>query len=239
MQNRIKLIGLPYAGGNKFSFNEFYQYLGDSVESITLELPGRGKRISERLLDDLDSMTDDLYLQIRPYLQDDYILYGHSMGGILGNLLIRKILSNNKKPPSVFLITGCAAPQFRKKEAHLHVLTDAKLKDELGKLGGFPDEIMHNDELMEFLLPIIRADIKALETYAYQQDPRYKVPVTIIIGDNEDISDEQLYGWELETSGPFEAHKFEGNHFFILDHFEALADLVHEKVDAIRGKVVL
>ncbi len=232
MQTKSNLICIPYAGGSKYSFKDLKPFLNPSIEMTTLELPGRGKRIFAPLLNDVHSIVDDIYQQIMPLLTRNYMLYAHSMGGLLGSMLIRKIQREQQRLPVQFLVTGCSCPKYRNRpgELVLHKLDDAGLKAELQKLGGFPEEILASDELMDFFLPILRADIQALETYVHEEQAKYSVPIKVIAGDNEKIDDEQLFGWELETSGTFEATRMSGNHFFILDHFDKIADIINERL---------
>ena len=179
------LLCIPYAGGNRYSYNQFKSFLGDQLEFMPIELPGRGKRVAAPLLFDLETMMLDLYEQIQPYLHRNYILYGHSMGGTLGNLLIHQLKKQQKKLPLLFLVTGCAAPKYKDYSKMLHQLDSPSLVEELRILGGFPEEVLASDELMEFLLPIMRADLQALETAGYQDRGQYPVPITVIAGTDE------------------------------------------------------
>ena len=227
---RLKVICLPYAGGNRYSYNKIRVYFKESIELIILELPGRGKRISEPLMHNLDTIIRDLFGQISPHLDNGpYFLYGHSMGGILGHELIHYLLARQLRIPSFFLVTGCIAPQFREARKKLHRLTDLELKRALGKLGGFPKEILASKELMDYLLPVLKADITALEKFTYEDKGRYPVPVMAIAGDSEEISNVELESWGWETSADFQSTKFSGPHFFILDHFDKLAAIIKKR----------
>ena len=232
MQTKLNLICIPYAGGSKYSFKDLKSLLNDNIEMTTLELPGRGKRVFAPLLSDVHQIVDDVYEQILPLVSGRYMLYAHSMGGLVGNLLIHKLKKENKKLPVLFLVTGCSCPKYRNRpdDVMLHKLDDPGLKKELQVLGGFPEEILASDELMDFFLPILRADIQALETYEYKDLGKHSVPLKVIAGDNEKIDDEQLLNWELETSASFEANRLSGNHFFILDHFDKIANIIHDKL---------
>ena len=226
---KINLISIPYAGGNGYSFNGWKPYLPDTLELVTIELPGRGKRVFEKLLLDIDDMVDDLYDQLQPWLQEDYLLYGHSMGGTLGNLLLHKLQEENQRLPLHALFTGCAAPKLKKYDRPLHRMNDADFIQALKDLGGFPDEILASDELMAFLLPIIRADMTALERNQYQEMSKYTVPLTVIAGTEEKITEEQLEAWQEETDQVVETLRYPGNHFFILRYYQDLAALMQQK----------
>jgi len=80
----MKIICLPFAGGNKYSYTKLKPFLNKEIDFVTLELPGRGARSLEPLESNMDLLVQDLYRQIQPYLSSDYMIYGHSMGGLIG-----------------------------------------------------------------------------------------------------------------------------------------------------------
>ncbi len=216
----MKLITIPYAGGNRFSLKNFLPHLTNNFQCVNLELPGHGKRIAQDLLYTIPEIIDDLYKQILPHLNEDYFLYGHSMGGVLGNSLIHYLEEKSKRKPLFFLITGSAAPQFRKYDVLFSELSDEGLIAELDSWGGFEEGVLKNKELMDFFLPIIRADLIALEQFDYRPMNKHEVPITLVTGSTEKINEEQINGWEIETTARFESYVYEGDHFFIFNHFK-------------------
>lgn len=67
----------------------------------------------------------------------------------------------------------------RRREPLLHNASDTELKTRLLALNGTPREILGNDELMELILPVLRADFAILETYEYHEEPPLDVPITV------------------------------------------------------------
>lgn len=221
-----RLITIHYAGGNKTSFSEMRKFLPSNIEYTALELPGRGARFAEAFKTTLPDMVDDLVQQITPFINDEYVLFGHSMGGALASLLTQELHRTQKKLPKHVLITGCRSLASNSSRSNKHTLSDAQLTEELKKLGGLPDEVLNNEELMEYFLPIIRADMEALETYIHYNKNPYPVPQTIIYGTYESIDEENIATWRQESSLHTEIFKFEGNHFFILNNYEKITSLI-------------
>ena len=128
-----KVIFLPFAGANKYSYQQFHEHLRNTFDLFTVELPGRGARIQENFITDMEHVIDDIYNQIKEFVNGcEYFLYGHSMGGTLGNLLIHKLMENNDPLPIHFLVTGHGAPQFKKEDNIIrHKLTNIEFKEEL------------------------------------------------------------------------------------------------------------
>jgi surfactin synthase thioesterase subunit len=217
------ILAIPYAGGNKYAFKGFEASLSSAYKLVTFEFPGRGARIAEPLLNDFEAIVRDLHRQIKPYLHAPFVLYGHSMGGRLGHRLIQHLQQQQERLPQLFLVTGCAAPESMDYQQQRYLLDDTRFKAMLKKLGGFPKEVLASNELMAFLLPIIRADFQALETSTCKPGPPYPVPVVAVAGDQENITDAQLQLWEKETSASFKQYRLPGNHFFIHQHYPQLA----------------
>lgn len=228
MLQKIKLICIPYAGGNSYSFRDLQPFLGRYIDMVTLELPGRGKRITEPLLSDIHVMTDDLYRQVLPHIKSPYILYGHSMGAVLGNLLLHRLKQDWKALPLHFFATGCAAPVFNHERKQRHLLPDDQLMAELKEMGGMPDALLEDLDLMEFFLPVIREDMRALECYQYQSQEKYSTGITVITGTTETITDRQTAAWAQETEKDVRILRYPGNHFFIFHHFQNIAMLIRD-----------
>ena len=228
MLQKVKLICIPYAGGNSYSFRDLQPFLGRHIEIITLELPGRGKRIVEPLLSDMHAMAADLYRQLLPHIKSPYILYGHSMGAILGNLLLHRLKQEWKALPLHFFATGCAAPVFNDQRRLLHVLPDDQLSAELKRMGGMPDALLADPDLMDFFLPMIREDMRALERYQYVSLGQYSTGITVITGASEEITAAQTAGWALESEREIRVLRYPGNHFFIIHQFQKIAMLIHD-----------
>src|SRR2546421_579196 len=93
----LKIILLPFAGGNKYCFGKLSMRLSNWH---AVEYPGRGSRGNEPLLLDANLIANDVMMQLKDVVRgDDYIIYGHSMGALIGFLLCRKIERGNFKKP--------------------------------------------------------------------------------------------------------------------------------------------
>lgn len=224
----MKLICLTYAGGNKYSYRNFRPYIHKEIEMVTLELPGRGARVSEPFIKDLNLLVDDLYTQIQDHLCEDYMIFGHSMGAILGDLLISKLENNLKKLPLCFLITGCRSPKRNILKPKIHNLSKEAFQKEVIKLGGMPDEIVNNQEVLDYLLEILRVDITALETNEYKEKSKYNIPIVAMRGSEESITKEDIIDWERQTSSTFKHRVLPGNHFFILNNLDVISEIINK-----------
>lgn len=214
----MKLFCIPFSGGNIYSYAEFKKYLPEWIEFRPLELPGRGKRISEPLLYDIQSMTDDLFLQIENELNGSYAIWGHSLGGLLAYTLSVAISEKEKNLPVSLFISGHTAPKFLKAENQLD-LPDDEFTDLLRKMEGTPEELLADDDFMSFFLPVIKADFNSISSFVYKPlVSKLKIPIAVFRGSEEDIEEAEVLCWKDETEREIFIRCFDGGHFFIFEH---------------------
>lgn len=230
--SNINLFCFPFAGGGKQSYRRISEIAPDFITMIPIELPGRGTRISEALLYSLDEMVEDIFNQIRLKIKSPYAIYGHSMGGLLSYLVSKFIIEKCMPKPDYLFITGCSAPSS-KRDLNKHLLPKNEFIRELGKLGGSSDEILFNEDLMNFFEPIIRADFKAVETYRYRYTSPFDIPLTIITGEDEDIQPGDILAWQNETTAICKIKKLPGKHFFIFQNETALINQISKDISVL------
>lgn len=228
MNNTMKIFCLPYAGGNKYSYRELEDAAPSSYNFITLDYPGRVPRIKEPLISDASELVEDLFKQIRTQINnDEYVIYGHSMGGLLGYLLTRKLIDNNYNAPMHLIITGTSGPSaFEKREKKRHLLPQKEFIQEMKDLDGIPEEILDAEELMSFFEPILRSDFKVCETYIHEESEPLNIPITVMYGTEEDMEEEDVMLWQKETNFEIDFKKLEGKHFFIFKKKKEVFDII-------------
>jgi len=233
MKKKINLYCLPFAGGNKYSYREFVEKAPSFLNIIPLEYPGRGAKIKEPLLSDINALADNLYNQISNEIgNNNYGLYGHSMGGLMSYLLTLKILENNKQAPSHLFITGTTGPSApsRQEEKKRYLLDKKEFIEEIKELDGMPEEILQNEELLYYFEPILRSDFKLSENYLYQDHAPLNIPITVITGTDEDMELEDVQLWQKETTFKVDFKKMPGKHFFIFKHTQTVVDIISKKL---------
>lgn len=233
MDNSVNLFCLPYAGGNKYAFRKYQELAPSFIRCIPLELPGRGKRLKEPLLDNITEMVEDIFGQISHLLSaDPFAIYGHSLGGTLAYLLAHKIKAATGLEPKHLFISGCSGPSNKIKEVPTHMLDRAKFIKKLREIGGSPEEILNDSKLLDFFEPMLRADFKAVETFEYRELERFNIPITAIIGLEEKIAVEDANLWEIETHGNVKVIELPGDHFFIFPQAETIIKLIAEQLQS-------
>lgn len=225
-ENKQQLFLLHFAGGNSYSYNFIRKYLEKSFEFHSLELPGRGKRISEDLLYSKKDAIEDYFRQIKKLRNNQpYLIFGHSMGATLG-LSVTKMMEGINDAPEKLIVSGNSGPGISTRDYKRYLLDDNAFKEELRGLGGVPNEVLENEELFSFFNTSIRADFEILEKDMYsEKDIVLKTPIYAIMGDEEEMATE-INNWSKFTANNFNSNIWSGNHFFIHKYPYKLSRLI-------------
>lgn len=188
-----------------------------------VELPGRGARLGEPLLTDMQVLARQLASEQRLAASQPYALLGHSLGALLAFELAHELQALGCPPPVALFACGTAAPTRREDYdggKWREPKSDAVLIDELRTLQGTPEEVLANQELMSLTLPVLRADFLLCGRYVYRQRAPLRCPVHVLGGEDDKASEAQLLAWRQESVGDFSLEIFPGGHFFIHEHEE-------------------
>jgi len=160
-----------------------------------------------------------------------YAFYGHSLGAIVAFAMIRKMRAEGCALPIHLVVTGAGGPAGRSEiRRHRHLMNKEDFLKEIKDLEGCPEEILENDELLDYFEPILRSDFQLSETFDYQQDHPLTLPITVITGALESIPEEDIHLWQKETLRPVEFIKMPGKHFFINDDPGQVMDVINKKL---------
>ncbi|MBO9205535.1 MULTISPECIES: thioesterase II family protein [Niastella] len=228
----INLFCLPFAGGNKYSYRDYEATAPSFVQLHPLEYPGRGSRSNEQLLSDMEDIVNDVYGQMQHLVSyRPYAVYGHSMGGITAYLLVQKLIRNKHEAPVHLFITGTMGPSAHSRsEKQRHLMSREKFIEEIKRLDGLPEEILAQDELIDYFEPILRADFKATENYVYRPAAPLDIPVTVITGTEETMDRAEIQLWQKETTREVDFRTMPGKHFFIFKQPAAITNIISDKL---------
>ncbi|WP_109611023.1 thioesterase II family protein [Mucilaginibacter oryzae] len=232
--NKIKpkLFLIHFAGGSCYSFS-FPKRLSSHFEVTSLELPGRGRRVKESLITDFNTGAQDIFNQINASVSNDFFLvYGHSMGALLA-LAVTDLLEKSGKQSAGMIVSGTPGPRAAAMKTTRYLLGADDFFQEVKKLGGLPEEIFDEPDLLSFYLPILRADFEIAEKNDLSGHTGVKCPVLAIMGSEEETVGE-IENWKNFTSNHFEHRVLSGDHFFINNNSDRIADLIVEFYDRIK-----
>jgi medium-chain acyl-[acyl-carrier-protein] hydrolase len=212
MGRRLRLFCFPYAGGSAADFRDWPAHMPQGVDVLAVQIPGRAGRSSEPPFDRLEPLVTSLIDELQPLLTRPYAFFGHSMGALLAFELARRM----DLGPQALYVSGHRAPQLANRDAALSKLPDGAFLRAVGRLNGMPAEVLNDAELLELLLPRLRADFAAAETYRYRADPRLRCPVHAWGGlADRTVTEAEIRAWAKVTDGPFRYRMVPGDHFFL------------------------
>jgi medium-chain acyl-[acyl-carrier-protein] hydrolase len=214
---RLRLFCVPCAGRGAALYRGWPGFSAGEMELCAIQLPGRESRFRETPFTRMSDAVEQAAKALEPYLDLPFALFGHSMGAILCFELARHLRGRYGVGPIHLFVSARRAPQFPDPWPPLHRLPDAEFIAEIDRrYNGLPREVLANTELMELLLPVLRADVQMIETYAYEPGLPLDCPITAFGGlEDSGLKIEDLQGWHAHTNSRFETKLFPGGHFFV------------------------
>jgi len=232
-ESRLRLFCFPYGGRGASLYRKWQEKLPDFIEVCPIQLPGRENRFKEIPPSDIEEMTDHLTEALMPDLDRPFALYGHSAGGLIAFRLAFRLWKNSGKRAEHLFIGGYTAPH----------LPNPFLNRKIAELtaAGFPG-IPHPDQVTEDALdrvfdalvdrgfegmfertvPVMKRSVAALKmvesfyTRTKTEDERLDIPLTVFHGRSDTfVNEAESEAWKEATTGPFDWHIAEGNHFFL------------------------
>lgn len=213
---RLRLFCFPYAGGGASIYRAWVNELPPEVDVYPVQLPGREGRLRQAPLTGMAPILKEMLPALLPFMNLPFALFGHSMGAIISFELARALQRDHGLTPAGLFVSGHRAPTVPDRSHHLHDLPDAEFVEELRRFNGTPEMVLQHAELMQLMLPVLRADFTLVETYAYAPGEPLACPLTAFGGlKDEETTREDLEPWRNETRGGFGLRMFPGGHFFI------------------------
>lgn len=231
----VDLYCIPYAGGSAEStYTRLSRLLSENIEVKPLELAGRGSRISEKFFISVEEVIKDFMRVLRNRNRDKpYAIYAHSMGTVIAYELVRAIKKEGFLEPVCLFLSGRQPPHHIYNQRRIHGLPDEAFIEEIEKIGGAAKDIFKIEEFRRFFIPILRSDYKIIEEYEFNGE-YIRIKGDIIFFYSKDdllVSDKSiLQEWNRYTDGKLEFYKFGGGHFFIMDNWNEICDIINTKI---------
>jgi medium-chain acyl-[acyl-carrier-protein] hydrolase len=220
VDNLLDLYCFPYAGARTWAvFDSWAKELpGDIRRDVRFwSVDVRSARSSgeQPMTTSLHDLLDDLLAGFAGRLRSPFIFIGHSMGALVSFELARTLRRNNLSGPEHLIISGHRAPQLPHRRPPVHAEPESVLLKRLKELNGTPAEVLREPELLELLLPRLRADLAICETYDYRSEPPLSCSITALGGTSDpEVNRDDLQAWREQTTTGFSFYTFPGGHFF-------------------------
>ena len=230
--DKYRVFCFPYAGGAASVYSSWEGIVKERI--YTIQLPGRENRIQEKLYTNMEGLVEDLYGEIKEYIDVPYCFFGHSLGGKIAYELIRKIQEEKGKSPEFLCVSACGVPSIKEK-TNIHTLSDDELIKVLPQYTNIPLHILRNKNLMELFLPRIRADFKISEEYYREEEVNLNIPIIAIGGKyDKQVNLQSIRAWNRYTE-KFELHLLERDHMYLEEEKDMIVDIIERTFVKIVG----
>lgn len=218
-----QVVIFPHAGGAASYYYELSGLLSKSISVNVVQYPGRQDRYTEPPPLTIADYTNALLPEIDALCEHPVVLYGHSMGAIIAYELALRMSRSRRAVPAGLIVSGRRAPSIRRHE-EVHKGDDATLIADVVALDGSSSEAFRDPDIRELVLPAIRSDYRAIETYVADLDTSIPCPITVLNGDKDPRSSAaDAAAWKSHTSQEFQLEMYSGGHFFIKSHLDSVS----------------
>jgi medium-chain acyl-[acyl-carrier-protein] hydrolase len=145
-----------------------------------------------------------------------FAFFGHSLGAFVAFELARQLRRQSGLQPARLMVSAAGAPQIPRRNRPVHALPEEEFLSELRQLNGVPAKVLQDSELMQLLLPMLRADFAVFETYQYMPESPLDCALTGFCGlQDQQVRREDMEAWRDQTHGAFSLRMLPGDHFFL------------------------
>ncbi|QSQ15448.1 thioesterase II family protein [Myxococcus landrumensis] len=213
---RLQLICFHHAGGGASMFRKWAEELPEEIAVSAVQLPGREFRLREPCFTRMEPLIHELVKRLTPRFDLPFAFFGHSMGALVAFELARELRRRGEREPFYLGVSGRIAPQLRSRFRPAAELTDAQLIERVRELGGLPEQVAREPELLALVLPIIRADYAVIDNYTCTAEPPLSCAISAFWGRGDILAtEEQVFAWKQHTHHQFTIRDFPGDHFFV------------------------
>lgn len=223
---RLLLVCLPHAGSGAFQFRRWQQLAGPGIAVAAVQLPGRENRWGEEPVTGAEEVVRELAPVLAARLDLPYLVFGHSMGALLGYELARALGTGYGSWPVALVASACRAPDAQGEPTGAAAMSDGELVAELAEDGAVPAYVAANEKLVPVVARPLRADLTLCD--------RYRPPATETVlpcpvhawrgRDDLAVTDEHAGQWRAWSAEPADVRRFDGGHLYHLDRPDEVVD---------------
>lgn len=229
---RIRLFCFSSAGRGASSYRGWAQALQPNIQVCPVQLPGRENRYRETPFTRIDDTLAYLLQIIEDYMDLPFAFFGHSLGAMIGFELARLLRRHGRTAPVHLFVSARRAPQIPEPYPPISHLPPAEFLEIVQRrYGGIPEAIWQAPDLLQIMLPLLRADFKMIENYVYYEEEPFDCPITALGGLMDlIIPSQELEAWQTHTRCRFSLKMFSGDHFYLQSSRAALQQVITDEL---------
>jgi surfactin synthase thioesterase subunit len=226
----LRMFVFHHAGGSHLTYRPLVRALPADWDVCLVDLPGHGRLSHEALLDESTALVSRVYEDLLVWLDRPFAFFGHSMGGLLAHELLLRLDRAGLPLPRWLGISARGAPGRGRNggDEQRHLLPSARLREVIGRLGGTSQAVLRNDDLWEVVEPVLRADLKIVDSWRFSpQDRLPPVPLSVLGGrDDPMVAPARLAAWAEQSPAFLGLRLFPGHHFYFGEQLEQTAQAI-------------
>lgn len=222
---RATLVCFPHAGGSASLYFDWATGVSASLDLLAVQYPGRQDRRAEPFVDSITALADLIAAELVGSVTGPFIFFGHSMGAAVAFETARRVEALGGTVTEIFASSRRAPSDYR--PGFVHTWSDAHIIEELLRLDGTARSLLSDDEAVQMILPAVRNDYRAIETYRCTPGAIVRCPITVLVGGQDPHLIEVEAGrWSQHTADRCDVHVFPGGHFYLIPHRQRVIDLL-------------
>lgn len=222
----VRLVCFPHAGGAANYYQRLAAELAPSVDVLAVQYPGRMDRHREAVVDDLDHLVELLVEPVLGLGDRPTAFFGHSMGAVVAFEVARRL----PVPPLALFVSGRVAPPLSRYTPP-HLLSDEHMLSEVRKFQATDLRLLEHPKARELMMPVLRADYRAIETYQYRPGPPLDCSIAVFAGSDDPVAAvADTRPWREQCTGEFSLRVCPGGHFFLDDHLPEIAEDIRHRL---------
>ncbi|MFJ7589640.1 alpha-hydroxy-acid oxidizing protein [Streptomyces sp. NPDC097617] len=213
---RARLLCFPHAGGAANAFTALSAALPEDIELLAVQYPGRQDRRAEPCAADLRELAEGVATALASRSDLPLFLLGHSMGALVAFETAR-LMEEHGSVARLF-VSAARPPAQDWEEPDLTLVGDEELVAGLRRLGGIPEPLLRDPEIVAEVLRLLRADHRALLRHHCAEGTAVAAPVTVLLAAADPKNSlEQMADWARHTTGGQDLVTLSGGHFSLVE----------------------
>jgi surfactin synthase thioesterase subunit len=224
----VPLYCIPHAGAGASFFKGWQDAAGPALTIVPVQLPGREELIDQDPYADWREAVCGLEAEVFAAGSTPMrlALFGHSFGAVLAYELARLLSARCRVEVVRLFVSGSPGPRAGRAR-RASGLSDAEFLNRVQEFAGYRHPAFDIPEVVELILPVLRADVLMHERYRPLRDDVPDVPITCLRGTDDDlVPARDAAGWTEATSGECDLVELPGGHMYLVDHAAELLTII-------------
>jgi surfactin synthase thioesterase subunit len=219
-------VVFPHAGGAATGYRKFAAALAAGGDTYIVQYPQRADRLHHPAAETVHDLARGLFVAGPWRGVAPLRLFGHSMGAVVAFEFARIAEARGAAVERLWA-SAAPAPSALAGRPELPTSHDELLVD-IADLGGTHADLLADDEFAELLVTTVRADYRVINRYDCLPDTRIAADISVLgARDDDRVDATELQRWEAHTDGAFDLAWYDGGHFYLDDHINAVAARVN------------